>query len=120
MSKNNSSLGMLNVLKILSGSEGNIHFSGVGGVGMCSLFCLAKRFGFRVSGSDIQRGEFVDKLMLAGAPLTVGVRKELPEDTVLVVYSLAIGDKDAEILLAEDKGIPTVSREEFLGAIMNC
>lgn len=120
MSKNNSSLGILNILKILSAAEGNIHFLGVGGVGMCSLFCLAKRFGFRVSGSDIQRGEFVEKLMLAGAPITVGEAAELPEDTVLLVYSLAVGERNSEILLAEKRGIPVVSRAEFLGAIMNC
>ena len=120
MSKNNSSLGILNILKILSKGEGNIHFSGVGGVGMCSLFCLAKRFGFRVSGSDMQRGEFVEKLILAGAPITVGVRDKLPEDTVLLVYSLAIDERDSEILLAEERGIPVASRAEFLGAIMNC
>ncbi len=120
MSKNNSSLGILNVLKILSRAEGNIHFSGVGGVGMCSLFCLAKKFGFRVSGSDMERGEYVEKLMLAGAPITVGTRGELPDDTVLLVYSLALGERDAEIILAEERGIPIVSRAEFLGAIMNC
>ena len=120
MSKMNSSLGIENILRILSNGEGSVHFSGVGGVGMCSLFCLAQNFGIKVSGSDRASNDALSHLMSLGADIVIGARNELPSATKLLVYTLALDEQDKELFLAKEKKIPTVSRAEFLGALMEC
>ena len=46
-------------------------------------------------------------------------RRELPPDTTLVVYSLAIDSADPQIIDAEKRGLTTVSRAQLLGALMS-
>lgn len=120
MSKNNSFLGIHNILDILSRAGVRVHFCGVGGVGMYPLFRLTEKFGITVSGSDRERGAYVNKLLSEHKDIFIGERKTLPAGTSLVVYSLAVDDDNAEIRYAEQRSIPTVSRAELLGALMCC
>lgn len=120
MSKNNSFFGIRNILKILSVNGVKVHFSGVGGVGMYPLFCLAEKFGISVSGSDREAGEFLGALIESGRDIYIGERCKLGSDVGLVVYSLALSDDNRELKYAARNGIPTVSRAEFLGALMKC
>ena len=120
MSKKNSSFGIANILKIISKPDSHVHFLGVGGAGMSSLFCLSRYFGISVSGSDRSESPLIKSLVSLGADIAVGKREELPSGTSLLVYSLAIGEGDPEILLAERAGVPCVSRAEYLGAVCEC
>lgn len=120
MSKFNSSFGIEKILSIISNEKINVHFIGVGGAGMSSLFCLTKYFGLDVSGSDIKEGEFLSSLKEHGADVFIGSRGTLPENTALCVYSLAIDESDSELLLCEKMGIPTVSRAEYMAALSSC
>ncbi len=120
MSKNNSSFGIANILALIAKPDAHVHFLGVGGSGMSSLFCISRHFGISVSGSDIKINPLLESLSRLGADISVGTRKSLPKGTSLLVYSLAIGEDDPELLLAERGGIPTVSRAEYLGAICEC
>lgn len=120
MSKNNSSLGIRNILRIITDKAASVHFLGVLGSGMYPLFCLAENFGIRVTGSDREANEYFGPLVARGKDIFIGTRATLPEGTSLLVYSLAISDGDGEFKLAEEQGIPTVSRAELLGALMCC
>ena len=120
MSKNNSSFGIDNVLKIITEDGGRVHFLGVGGVSMASLYCLSRHFGIKCSGSDSASGEYVRLLLLADEDVFVGERESLPQDTCLLVYTLAIDENNSELLYAQRHGIPTVSRAEYMAALMSC
>ena len=121
MSKNNSSFGINNILKIISKDGTRVHFSGVGGVGMSSLFRLSRHFGIHATGTDRERGEYFDALRREGARVACCAEgATLPEDIDLLVYSLALDERDSELLEAEERGVPTVSRAEYLGALATC
>ena len=122
MSKNNSSFGINNVLKIISRDGACVHFCGVGGVGMSALFRLSEHFGIRVTGTDRARGEYLDALMREGACVSCGAQgaTSLPDGVDLVVYSLALDERDPLLVEAEARGVPAVSRAEYLGALATC
>ena len=48
MSKNNSSYGKLNVLKLLANGRGKVCFLGAGGVSMSALLVLSSYFGYTI------------------------------------------------------------------------
>lgn len=118
MSKNNSSFGKDNVLRVLAEPTGSVFFVGVGGVSMSALCALSARFGIRCAGVDRRRCEYTDALARCGADIEIGEGGHLPPDTKLVVYSLAADEKGAALLEAERRGIPTVSRAEYMSALI--
>ena len=122
MSENNSSFGINNILKIISKGDTRVHFLGVGGAGMSSLFRLSRHFGIRATGADSARGEYFDSLVSDGECVECisGRAPFLPQDTELLVYSLAVDERDATLSAARACGIPTVSRAEYLAALVGC
>ncbi len=95
-------------------------FVGVGGVSMCSLCRLSHGDGFSVIGCDKVRSAATDLLMAEGIPVYIGHRAEnLPKETTLVVYSLAVPADAPELQAAAARGIPCVSRPVFFGAYMH-
>ncbi len=105
--------------KILSQGGSRVHFVGVSGVSMSSLARLSIISGAEVSGSDRDLGERTHELVALGAHIYPGHSAEnITEGTDLVVYSGAISESNAELIRAEELGIPTVTRAEFMGAIM--
>ncbi len=122
MSKNNSSFGISNILKIISNDGTRVHFSGVGGAGISSLFRLSEHFGMKATGTDRARGEYFLSLESEGADVTCVPWGSLPlsEGLDILVYSLAIDERDGEIAEAERRGIPVVSRAEYLSALATC
>lgn len=95
-----------------------VHFVGVGGVSMYSLAVLTRRRGAKVSGSDRDDGPRLDTLRGMGIDVSVGHATSYIDTASLVVYSQAIPPDDPERLRAAELSIPTVSRAEYLGAIM--
>ena len=95
-----------------------IHFVGIGGVSMYSLARLAKFLGATVSGSDRESSSRTDTLSSIGIEISIGHKAENINDAHLVVYSHAIDEDNPELVYAEGHNIPTVSRAEYLGAIM--
>ena len=108
----------MEISKLLEKQGARIHFIGVGGVGVGGLFLLADSFGYRVSGSDRSKGELVGKLIERGHQINIGHHPETVIGKDLVVYSLAISEDDEELARARTLGIPSISRAEFLGALM--
>ena len=120
MSKNNSFYGISKILSLISRDGARVHFSGVGGASMSSLFCLSHYFGISVSGSDKRDSALLSSLISRGADIVIGEREKLPDGVCLLVYSLAIGEDDRELMLAARQEIPTVSRAEYMGALLEC
>jgi UDP-N-acetylmuramate--alanine ligase len=95
-----------------------VHFVGMGGVSMYSLAGLTADRGARVQGSDREDSPRLFSLRLSGAELFIGHIGENVRGADLVVYSHAILPDNPELTEAKRLGIPTVSRAEYLGALM--
>ena len=49
-------------MKIELAKKENIHFVGIGGIGMSGLALIMKGMGFKVQGSDISKNKNIDRL----------------------------------------------------------
>lgn len=96
----------------------HVHCIGIGGIGLSGLADILLSNGIKVSGSDMKEGDITDKLIEKGANVYLGHRAKNIDSADLIVYSSAVSPDNPELLAAEEKGIPTVSRAELLGYIM--
>ncbi len=103
----------------------NVHFIGIGGIGISAIARMMKEMGKNVSGQDMQGGEIVDLLKKIGIDIIIGQSFEnIPENCELIVYTIAIENYDPELFSALvgpasswKKGINVFSYPEMLGAI---
>ncbi len=96
----------------------NIHFIGIGGIGMSGIAEVLCNLDFSVSGSDLSKSKNTDRLEKAGAKIYEGHRAENVGAAQVVVYSSAVKDDNPEIIVAREKGIPTIPRAEMLAELM--
>lgn len=104
--------------KKLSSLLCRVHFVGIGGVSMYSLARLTMDRGVRVSGSDRVESQHTCDLALLGAEIHIGHSPENIGAADIVVFSVAISDDNIELKAARERKILTVSRAEYLGALM--
>ena len=110
---------ILSCLKACADRQGSVFFIGVGGVMMSSLALLTARAGHPVYGSDRARTAVTDALTEGGVTVLYGHAAEnIPENCGLVVYTVAISEDNPEYVAALGRGIPCVSRADYLGALM--
>lgn len=96
----------------------HIHLIGMSGIGMTGLAQLLHEKGYRISGSDLKRNEYVDSLVSGGVTYMQGHRSENIVETVdLVCYSSAIKPDNAELVAAQARGIPLLKRAELLAML---
>ena len=97
----------------------NLHFVGIGGIGMCGLAELLHNSGSFVTGSDLQEGPEVKRLKQLGIPIFIGhSAKHLSPNTDIVVYSNAVKKENVEIQAAKKKALPVIHRAEALAEMM--
>jgi UDP-N-acetylmuramate--alanine ligase len=95
-----------------------VHFVGIGGVGMSGLAEVILTLGFRVTGSDLKRTEAVERLERLGAKVLVGHAASHIEGAHVVVYSSAVARDNPELVAARQRGIPVIPRAEMLAELM--
>ena len=96
----------------------NIHCIGIGGIGLSGIAEILLSRGHNVSGSDMRESDITEKLVGDGAKISLGHRAENVEGADLVVYTVAVGDDNPELARAKELGIPTITRAQALGALM--
>jgi UDP-N-acetylmuramate--alanine ligase len=97
----------------------SVFFIGVGGVMMSSLALLTRRAGHSTAGSDRTRTAVTEALEADGVSVFYHHAAEnLSENCGLVVYTVAIAPDNPEYVAARERGIPCVSRADYLGALM--
>ena len=97
----------------------SIFFAGVGGVMMSSLALLTKRAGYAVIGSDRAHTPTTEKLERAGVTVSYTHSADnINENTGAFVYTVAISPDNPEYVEAQRRGIPCISRADYLGYIM--
>lgn len=98
---------------------GDIHFIGIGGIGMSGIAELLHSYGYQVTGSDISDNLNVQRLRKLGIKVIVGQEADnISENTAVVVYSTAIKSDNLELKEARNRRIPTVRRAEMLAELM--
>jgi len=96
----------------------NIHFVGVGGIGMSGIAEVLCDLGFDVSGSDLKKSKNTDRLEKMGARIYEGHDAENVGNAEVVVYSSAVRDDNPELVVARQRGIPVIPRAEMLAELM--
>ena len=94
-----------------------IHFIGIGGSGMCPLAEIMISAGFKVSGSDMNDGDTLRRIISYGIPVYMGHDAKNIEGAQLVVYTAAVKQDNVELVAARYKGIPTIERSVMLGIV---
>ncbi len=98
----------------------HIHFIGIGGISMSGLAEILLEAHFTVSGSDAKKSPLTEQLERAGAKIFYGQRaSNIEAGTELVVYTAAIHEDNTELAAARAADIPTLTRAELLGQIMD-
>ena len=96
----------------------NIHFVGIGGIGMSGIAEVLLNLGFTVSGSDLRKTEITTRLAQLGASIFYGHRGENVLDAHAVVTSSAVKADNPEVLEAKARAIPVIQRAEMLAELM--
>jgi UDP-N-acetylmuramate--alanine ligase len=98
----------------------NVHFIGIGGIGISAIARMMLHDGRVVTGQDMQEGEVVSELKKAGVNIKIGQSYEnIPKGTDLIVYTIAIDTYDVAlaIKIKEQTEIPVKSYPQMLDII---
>ncbi len=97
----------------------HFHFIGIGGISMSGMAELLLSEGCRVSGSDMAESELTDSLSSLGASISFPqAAGNITDDIDIVVYSAAIHEDNPELMEVRRRGLPALTRAEFLGQLM--
>ena len=96
----------------------HIHCIGVGGIGLSGIAEILKSRGYEVSGSDMRESDTTERLLEHGIRIFLGHRGKNVENADLVIYSTAVSKDNPELKRAKELGIPTMTRAEMLGILM--
>ena len=95
-----------------------IYFLGIGGISMSSLAMLTSRRGIRAAGYDRTRSDVTGKLEAAGIPVYDEADPSHLDGFGAVVYTVAIAEDHVEYVEAQKRGLPLISRADYLGYLM--
>ena len=97
----------------------NIYVSGITGTGLGPLALMAKQAGFNVCGTDLAEGAIYNELMKAGVEVKIGpqdgkfLKKKLAEGVDWFVYTSALKNDHAELVMARERGVRCTKRDDF-------
>jgi UDP-N-acetylmuramate--alanine ligase len=95
-----------------------VHFVGIGGIGMSGIAEVLLNLGYKVSGSDLKSSVVTQRLAGLGAVTFEGHRAENIRGAEVVVTSSAIAQENSEVLEAHKLHIPVIQRAEMLAELM--
>ncbi|MBS1806865.1 MAG: UDP-N-acetylmuramate--L-alanine ligase [Acidobacteria bacterium] len=95
-----------------------IHFVGIGGIGMSGIAEVLLNLGYRVTGSDMKRTAITDRLEKLGGIIYEGHSAANIEGAHVIVTSTAVRPDNPEVVEAVRKQIPVIPRAEMLAELM--
>src|SRR4051812_5412251 len=95
-----------------------VHFVGIGGIGMSGIAEVLANLGFRVTGSDVRKSEVTERLERLGISVREGHNPQNVENAHVVVRSAAVHDDNPELMEARARSIPVIPRAEMLAELM--
>ncbi len=97
----------------------NIHFIGIGGIGMSGIAEVLCNLGFVISGSDLNKSKNTTRLeTLFDIKVFEGHSAENVGTAQVVVYSSAVKEDNPEVMAAKERKIPIIPRAEMLAELM--
>ncbi len=100
--------------------QSKVHFIGLGGIGMSALAFILREWKIPVQGSDLSENYLTPKLREKGATYFIGHdAKNIGDDVSLVVQTSIIKTQNPEILEAEKRKIPVITRANLLALVMS-
>ena len=106
-------------MKIELAKTENIHFVGIGGIGMSGLALIMKSMGFKIQGSDISLNKNIERLKKNKIKVTIGHEKKNIDKATILVISSAIKKNNPEVLSAKNKQLPIYKRGDMLAHIVS-
>ncbi len=100
------------------GKVRQIHFIGIGGIGMSGIAEVLLNMGFSVSGSDVRENAVIQRLRSFGGRVLIGHQAQNVTGADVVVYSSAVRPDNPEIQEAHANKIPVIPRAEMLAELM--
>jgi UDP-N-acetylmuramate--alanine ligase len=95
-----------------------IHLVGIGGMHMSAIAQILLRNGRRVTGSDQMPSSLTEKLRGMGADVRYGHATDHIGEVDLVVATAALKADNPELLEAQRRGIPVISRAAMVARLM--
>jgi UDP-N-acetylmuramate--alanine ligase len=96
----------------------NVHFIGIGGVGMSGLAEFLCTMGYTVTGSDRQASAITRRLESLGLKVQYDHTPDLVKSADIAVFSSAIRSDNPERAYSIEHRIPMLKRAEMLGELM--
>lgn len=93
------------------------HFIAIGGIGMSGLAKYLIEAGCEVSGSDIEKSKYTDKLEKIGAKVYIGHNADYIKPDQIVIASTAIRKTNPEYVRAKELGLEVYHRSDLLSYI---
>ncbi len=101
-----------------SKQETQLHFVGIGGIGMSGIAEVFFNQGYRVSGSDLADSDTTRRLRELGVSIAVGHHERNVAGAHVVVVSSAVRPDNPEVVEAKRRRIPVIPRAEMLAELM--
>lgn len=117
MATENTHFGYERISEMLKGCK-SIFFIGIGGINMSSLAHISFLRGYRVGGSDRVSTELTKRLEECGIEVFYEHKGENIDSYDAVVYTVAISPDNPEYVRANERGIPCISRADYMGYLM--
>lgn len=96
----------------------SVYFLGIGGINMSSLAHITHIRGYRTGGSDRVRSSLTERLAKEGIEVFYSHSAENTDGYDALVYTVAVSEDNPEYIRAKERGIPCISRADYLGYIM--
>ncbi len=103
----------------LKGNTRHVHLIGIGGVGVSWIAEILLAKGYIVTGSDLKGSSITEGLTKKGAKIHIGHHEDHVVGANLIVHTAAISDDHVELVKAKALGIPTLTRAEMQGELMD-
>ncbi|PKL36836.1 hypothetical protein CVV38_02995 [Candidatus Peregrinibacteria bacterium HGW-Peregrinibacteria-1] len=96
----------------------NIHFIGIGGIGVSAIAKMLKEQGVIISGSDTTKSAITEEIEQQGVPITYSHKStNILDAHEMVIYSPAVPPENPELQEAQKRNIPTLSYPQALGKL---
>jgi len=95
-----------------------IHFIGIGGVGMSGIAEVLHNLGYTVSGSDAQQSYNTERMEALGIKVFIGHLATNVGNADVIVSSTAIDENNPEVQYGREHAIPIVPRAMMLAELM--
>jgi UDP-N-acetylmuramate--alanine ligase len=96
----------------------NIHFVGIGGIGMSGIAEVLINLGYSISGSDLSENALTRRLRDMGGRIFIGHDAANIAGADVLVTSSVIGADNPEVVTARAAFIPVIPRAEMLAELM--